>query len=165
MVAWQMYAQDYDEMTNPCATYTAPAVVIPVGGKDYWFELLYPYVKNSQIFSCPSYRDTQVYSGGVHASHPNFPDGVNYGYNYYVATHALGDIQHPSRTGVIADGVNNYWRIVKPPAVNHYLFSTTRHNGGANVGFADGHAKWVKITFKTGELMPASTPVLGDPTL
>ncbi len=165
MLAWNMYAQDYDEMSNRYAAYTAPAVVIPVGGRDYWFELLQPYVKNSQIFSCPSYRNTQVYSGGQHAAHPNFPDGVNYGYNTYAAQIALGDIQHPSRFGVILDGLNNYWRIATPPATNHYNWHSTRHNDGYNAGFSDGHAKWLKLQFPTGSLVQVDSPILGSPDM
>jgi prepilin-type N-terminal cleavage/methylation domain-containing protein/prepilin-type processing-associated H-X9-DG protein len=165
MTAWLMYAQDYDEMSNRYAGYTAPAVVIPVGGKDYWFELLEPYTKNSQIFSCPSYRNTDVYSGGQHAPHPNFPDGVNYGYNTYLGSIALAYIEHPARVGVIVDGLNNYWRIQKPPATNHYAWHSLRHNSGYNTGFADGHAKWLKIQIPRGSVMPADSPIYGDPSL
>ena len=168
MLAWNMYAQDYDEMSNRYAAYTAPAVVIPVGGRDYWFELLNPYVKNSQIFSCPSYRNTNVTSGGSSAPHPDFPDGVNYGYNTYAVQIALGDMNSPAQLGIIADGQNNYWRICRftdSDPTNHYLWATTRHNGGSNVGFADGHAKWVRIGYARGQIMPMSSPVYGDPKL
>lgn len=161
MTAWLMYAQDYDEMSNRYAGYTAPALVIPDGGPDYWFELLHPYVKNSQIFSCPSYRNVRVYSGGQSAPHPDFPDGVNYGYNTYGGQLALGDIQHPSRFGVILDGLNNYWRIANPPATNHYNWHSIRHNGGYNAGFSDGHAKWLKMQFPSGRLAQPDDPILG----
>ncbi|MCD6359685.1 MAG: prepilin-type N-terminal cleavage/methylation domain-containing protein [Armatimonadetes bacterium] len=165
MLAWMQYAQDYDERTNLYAGYHDPATVMAPGGLEYWFVLLEPYCKNPQIFSCPSYNNTRVYSGGSSAQHPAFPDGVNYGYNTYLSNRALGDMKHPAQLGVIADGLNNYWRIEAPPGTNHYLWHITRHNEGSNVGFADGHAKWVKINFRNGQVMPMSSPVYGHPSL
>ncbi len=43
-----MYAQDYDEVLPRSAQYTAPDLVIPEGGPDYWFEAIYPQVNNAR---------------------------------------------------------------------------------------------------------------------
>lgn len=43
-----MYAQDYDEtMPQLCYTNNSPS-------SPHWMDLLYPYIKNEEIFSCPS---------------------------------------------------------------------------------------------------------------
>jgi len=164
MTAWQMYAQDYDEISNRYAGYRTPAVVMPVGDYEYWFVLLEPYVKNSQIFSCPSYRNTRVYSGGENTVHPSFPDGVNYSYNTYLGSIPLAYIEHPARVGVIMDGTNNYWRYSDPNgsvATDHWEAAYNRHNEGFNCGLADGHAKRYKLRYPDGSLVPDSSPVLG----
>ena len=161
MTSWLMYAQDYDELSNRYSGYRTPTVVMPVGGYDYWFELLAPYCKNAQIFSCPSYKNTRVYSGGENAQHPDVPDGVNYSYNTYLGSRALGDMEHPSRLGVIMDGTNNYWRYQNPPGTNHWEAAYNRHNEGFNCGLADGHAKWYKLRYPDGVVIPDTSPVLG----
>ncbi|MCD6359684.1 MAG: DUF1559 domain-containing protein [Armatimonadetes bacterium] len=163
-LAWLQYAQDYDERTNLYAGYRDPATVMAPGGYEYWFVLIYPYCQNAQIFSCPSYNNTNIYSGGGSAHHPMFPDGVNYSYNTYLGNRALGDIEHPSRTGVMIDGTNNYWRYQKPPGTNHWEGDYDRHNEGFNAGLADGHAKWFKLRYPDGSLVPDNSPLLGDPT-
>jgi prepilin-type N-terminal cleavage/methylation domain-containing protein/prepilin-type processing-associated H-X9-DG protein len=164
MTAVMMYVQDYDERFPRYAGYRAPSVVMPEGGYDYWFECIYPYTKNAQIFSCPSQSHSGIRSGGSTANHPDFPDGVNYGWNTYLNTDSLADIERPTRLGVIADGYNNYWRLQRPPDTNHYMWSWNRHNDGSNVGFADGHAKWVKVYYRDGVEVPDDSPVLGHPS-
>jgi prepilin-type N-terminal cleavage/methylation domain-containing protein/prepilin-type processing-associated H-X9-DG protein len=60
--AEQMYVQDYDEKTFYRASSTAPSpwrsgVVIPNSGERAlysWWNLLMPYIKNNQVFTCPS---------------------------------------------------------------------------------------------------------------
>lgn len=164
MTATLMYIQDYDERFPRYAGYRAPSVVIPPGGYDYWFECIFPYTNNSQIFACPSRRNSNVRSGGEYAQHPDFPSGVGYGWNTYLSSDALADIKKPTQLGVIADGVNNYWRLQCPPDTNHYMWSWNRHNDGSNIGFADGHAKWIKVYYPDGVVIPDDAPVLGCPS-
>ncbi|MFP4250132.1 MAG: prepilin-type N-terminal cleavage/methylation domain-containing protein [Armatimonadota bacterium] len=169
-----MYAQDYDEMLPLCAGYRSEEVVMDPedGGDDtnyryiYWFECIYPYVNNAQIFSCPSINQRQIQSGGgSRASHPDFPDGVNYAWNTYAARIPLAEIKHPARLGLICDGSNNYWRLKGPGSDDdHYMWSYTRHNDGANAGFADGHAKWLKVYYPDGVPVPDDSPILGEPS-
>ena len=53
MTAILSYAQDYDE-TLPRGYYYIP----PGGTNDWlsWAQFIYPYIKNQQLFTCPSYR-------------------------------------------------------------------------------------------------------------
>jgi len=117
-----MYCQDYDEMFH---TY------------DYWYNFITPYVKNTQIFVCPSLH--------------NQPRG--YGFNYlYLRWQALAMVASPSETLIYVDtGRNDSDALyipahVNPPSQDTYASicrPDPRHNGGCNIGWVDGHAKWM----------------------
>jgi prepilin-type N-terminal cleavage/methylation domain-containing protein/prepilin-type processing-associated H-X9-DG protein len=53
-LALMMYAQDYDETFPFCSFQTIPAVSINHIGNAKWNDVIQPYVKNDQIFNCPS---------------------------------------------------------------------------------------------------------------
>src|SRR5947208_15595614 len=48
-----MYTQDYDE-AYPCNWYGGLWDTLPNGKQYKWMDAVYPYVKNEQVFSCPS---------------------------------------------------------------------------------------------------------------
>jgi prepilin-type N-terminal cleavage/methylation domain-containing protein/prepilin-type processing-associated H-X9-DG protein len=48
-----MYTQDYDE-AYPCNWYGGLWDTTPNGSQYKWMDAVYPYVKNEQVFSCPS---------------------------------------------------------------------------------------------------------------
>jgi prepilin-type N-terminal cleavage/methylation domain-containing protein/prepilin-type processing-associated H-X9-DG protein len=48
-----MYAQDYDE-AYPCNWFGGLWATTPNGRMYKWMDAVYPYVKNEQVFSCPS---------------------------------------------------------------------------------------------------------------
>ncbi len=133
--ACMQYAQDYDECFP--ASYT-------LGSAKYWTDLIYPYCKNQQVFTCPSWRTYWL----------------GYGYNYSFLTlnwhnspnaYTLGGIPmavitNPAATIMLADsGTHGGWDdmsyvinwAVAPANYHVYL----RHNDMANVGYCDGHAK------------------------
>ena len=142
-LAYQMYAQDYDERVVP--TWISWQGWASGGGSwddgAYWPYLLQPYTANTQVFDCPSeelswdggpnYRTTggaytqNVYLGYFHAQVVSHYDPVT-----------LAQIKKPSETLVHADSANRNPTLWKNPA-----YISTRHNDQANVGFADGHAK------------------------
>jgi prepilin-type N-terminal cleavage/methylation domain-containing protein/prepilin-type processing-associated H-X9-DG protein len=171
MLGFMMYAQDYDEkypvvVGAPCWYNPKPPGVI------MWWAAIYPYVKNSQIFACPSI-DRDI---GVHCNDTvNCPTAraasvpqLSYGYSErmaYVGTvQSIAMMAHPSQLFVIGD---SRCGLVGPPdssglldrvaysnnnqtqcgACAHTTFphqdSYTRHNDGENIGFADGHSKWL----------------------
>ncbi len=148
MLATMQYAQDYDD--NLPASYQPQVAIDPnTGGPyTYWYWLLQPYIKNTQILKCPAWN---AYFLG-------------YGWNYYYLTYAwpgsggygyggcnLSYIEQPAETIVLADsgahqvssgGWSNGMTYVITWAVepnNYYVY--LRHNDVGNVGFADGHAK------------------------
>ncbi|MFO7946049.1 MAG: prepilin-type N-terminal cleavage/methylation domain-containing protein [Armatimonadota bacterium] len=165
MTGVHMYVQDYDEKMMRYVGYTDAQEVLDNPNMLFWFECIYPYVKNAQIYSCPSYSNTGVRAGGRTINHPDFPDGVNYGINNQVPGDRIATFEHPSKLGILCDGFNNYWRLYGPnqSGTNHYQWDMDRHNDGSNCGFADGHAKWLKFYIEDGETIDESSPIYGNP--
>jgi len=140
------YAQDYDE-TFPQYHHVAVAGYddgICRNGYTHYSALL-PYVKNVQIFSCPSIRPTNTYtfsgSGVVLTS--------AYKYNWYCTIDAMyrhlgADVDWAKL--MLMTEYNSYHTAFMgypPPGVSwpatHCPFP---HNTGNNMLFGDGHAKW-----------------------
>ena len=144
-IAMLMYVQDYDESGMP--HYAAPV---------YWPGLLMPYIKNSQIYNCPS-SDRATYAGSAY---------LGYAYNYLCSTyptyfpHSLADVKKPAETAVFADGgyyylwYTGYYRNLVPGnavyGTSGYATLIGQHSGGNNFTFYDGHAKWVSLSAAHG---------------
>ncbi len=130
-----MYAQDYDEC-------------VPEGDRSStpprnWYDLVQPYVKNTQIFKCPTRPNDNGY-------------GIN---SCFLCPHwcvhtkgiSIGSMPRPAEIVFVADSAMFLacaWEIAyanvcaarcTPGAT---VDTNTRHNGGSNVNFCDGHAKW-----------------------
>jgi prepilin-type N-terminal cleavage/methylation domain-containing protein/prepilin-type processing-associated H-X9-DG protein len=151
--AWMAYVQDYDERF--AHTYTRPSCIT-------WLAYLYPYVKNSQVYKCPSdgkpYTATSA-SWGL----PGMTIYGSYGYNATLvgspdSSGSLAQIVYPAQTGVIVDSAyaghshytgSNSWEFFAYTLTNCSTYMGARHNDGANVAFADGHAKWLKPSLVT----------------
>jgi prepilin-type N-terminal cleavage/methylation domain-containing protein/prepilin-type processing-associated H-X9-DG protein len=154
-LAWMMYGTDYDETAAVSVYYSADFSVesawdfridwgtgSPMAGDG----LLHPYTKSRDLARCPSfsgegwgrpatgYAYNTTYLGGEPGRGPA----------------AMGAIGSPSETVVFADGGyrqgngtvagQNYLRAPSDP---FFAFGTVhfRHDGRANVAFADGHVK------------------------
>ncbi len=150
------YAQDYDERLPPRYYRTNPAVA---GGPNIWDHLVQPYVKNQQIQRCPSERD-MMYGYAM--------DNLNWqAMALFVSpaeTVSLCDVKRCYD----ANGGLAYPRHVRNPSVIGGTVAPTIpandednmpvagdpnsewsrprgvHNGGANVGWLDGHMKWAR---------------------
>lgn len=123
-LAMLQYAQDYDERLPPAAHAPVaserlaagqqlnPLTDFPAGS---WQQLLYPYVKTTQVYICPTTLDKYSYE-----------------YNQGMAWITLGQLSQPPQTlGLFESGFVNHLR--RGP-----------HNDGYNVGFMDGHVKWMR---------------------
>lgn len=141
------YAQDYDEKL--CPSYGGAAYPM------FWPVLLQPYIKNNQIFFCPSDSNRNT---SVAASASNISYGFNYNYlvtpactpvNYGCGAVSLAAIGSVSETVMLADtGTNNNhyaanWAYDNPPGTTTGV--SAMHLGGCNVAFVDGHAKWFAL--------------------
>ena len=139
-LAWQMYLQDFDENIPPYAL----RILNPPGWGAHWYQLIEPYVKNTQIRTCPSDPDSRLV--GYRFS---------YGYNgYYLrdpqwgnaqGADVLAEVTEPSETIVTGETLGGNFFLYLPFQSGGYdeRVAWDRHNGGANYSFCDGHAKWL----------------------
>ena len=151
-LGFMQYAQDYDEML-PQDYRSAWAT------RYSWRAMIYPYVKNGQVFSCPS--DSNRYAGalmGQCVSGEGSTMFSGYGDNtmHYlggapqppgVVDTSLGQIALPAELIIIGDSNGGSHQISLDVNTLGYVRTdagSMRHNEGANYGFADGHAKWMK---------------------
>ncbi len=142
-LAFLMYAQDYDEtLPPPHVTINESEVVHPDGSthvRTHWASQIYPYVNNIGVYNCPSTRRA-VWTGSYTGRHA-------YGYNRHISVAtALAEMERPSEFLLIVDtdlleGSWNTFVVYDSFYVNSHI--AHRHNGGANFGFADGHARWL----------------------
>jgi prepilin-type N-terminal cleavage/methylation domain-containing protein/prepilin-type processing-associated H-X9-DG protein len=143
-LAFTMYAQDYDEKMPRGSGYIAPTALLSPGNYGEWFLELAPYIKNTQIFNCPSASRTAFQTGGVDSTALGY--GVAYSRNLFIDRTAMADITEPANCIIMADGINNYMRLYcKASEGGNYGWSWNRHNDGCNYTFVDGHVKWMKI--------------------
>ncbi len=126
-IATMAYCQDYDERA-PNYRYPDPY---------FWPNFIMPYVKNTQLFSCPSRP-------------PANPSNLYacYGFNYHHGNSwPLAQFQSPAEHFMI---VENFNQLASCSAAHGFGATYTPgmtplpHNEGVNVNFFDGHAKWMK---------------------
>jgi prepilin-type processing-associated H-X9-DG protein len=120
-----------------------------------WAVVVYPYVKNMQIYQCPD-----MVNSGTQSYNPGFPR--SYGINglssnicgnapstYYGAGCASNaQIPKPAETIALSEGLTD-WAIYWDQSAA-YITSSKQlwpvHSGVGNYGFCDGHAKALKPT-------------------
>jgi prepilin-type N-terminal cleavage/methylation domain-containing protein/prepilin-type processing-associated H-X9-DG protein len=151
-LAAAMYSQDYDE--TYVSVYREVDGTPGFTGTDYsWRVSLMPYIRNVQIFQCPSYRPSSMFDGSI-------PDvGQNGGYAMNTVHWVSGSPTPPSG---VAD--NSVYDVAKTITFTDYdggiSISNTdgsntpgfirgdaggrRHNDGANYCYYDGHVKFMR---------------------
>ena len=163
-LGFMQYVQDYDEkmLCYGAGDYTHDPWI-------FWPFQLQPYIKNWQVYACPSsgYAGSQM---GYHAmTYPQWPcyNFVSFYWNRAGAPPGLADIQRPSDKMMVSDGNQPAlgddppyrqwltashcadWSAPAAGCPNSKNVSATHiwecpHNDGNNVGFADGHVKWLR---------------------
>jgi len=178
------YSQDFDERF-PIVTYgTWNSVAAPY---TFWPTIVLPYIKNTQIFTCPDFPVTDCNDVGVAPSAANaYTTGAydSYGMNLALATGtyptfvpvSITKVNYPAEFGVffevndaiVANQSNGYYNL---GAYGNNWYNTgcgdakawysltdqnglsnngsdfdapdARHSSGCNVGYYDGHVKWL----------------------
>jgi prepilin-type N-terminal cleavage/methylation domain-containing protein/prepilin-type processing-associated H-X9-DG protein len=143
------YSQDYDEKMVGYCTQGPPGTFHAV------WEMLNPYIKNTQVWFCPSQTGTNQ---GLGSNIQHMIIDLNWG----AAPISMAQITMPSERLLFADAQDGTTASGKegtggnavvwcpsghpgfPPAWNDVYQGgiSSRHNGGSNCVFADGHAKW-----------------------
>ena len=162
MLAVLMYSQDYDEsLVNSWYDINGD------GAADYtWRVAVAPYIRNVQIFICPSkaniaskfdgtvpdVNQNAGYARNVMHWAPNPPDPP-YG--------SIGSVYAPAETIFLTESDGPYEFSMGNNGDNAHGYSRgddagKRHNDGCNYAFVDGHVKWyrptaVKCDAATGE--------------
>jgi prepilin-type N-terminal cleavage/methylation domain-containing protein/prepilin-type processing-associated H-X9-DG protein len=170
----QMYAQDYDETLPNHATDAAN--FLAANAPQNWARAMSPYVKNTQIYSCPSapleprlkssppplnsYQGNAVLlsvQGTALARVPN-PADIIFCQESFFNWNIIWNRPYQSR---VSPPGFQYWHLVDcraqfagPPTIMDGCVEqyNSRHFDGGNLVFADGHAKFRKLrTIRSGE--------------
>ncbi|HAH86138.1 MAG TPA: hypothetical protein DCL60_02060 [Armatimonadetes bacterium] len=174
VTAWQMYAQDYDETACPAYYYVGGNwsdeyawdfhIVDGVAGEGF----LAPYTKSGAINKCPSFvvssdaTSNREFTGYAYNASYIGGDPYNDGVTYPTTPASLAKIQNPSETILFAEsaiwssygGTGKFWgnNYLRAPKDLFFVSWDTgkvhfRHNGMANVAYADGHVKAVSSKY------------------
>lgn len=139
--AWTMYVQDYDELQVPF--YTTDASLTNNYSTRLWWSMLYPYIKNGQVFHCPSKNASVIYSNAAAyvqqdnsvSFYPNLD--MDYCVNSANTGTALASVQQPADKVVVAD----HMRANPQPGAGTWGWysSFSSINGSGPTCYADGH--------------------------
>ncbi len=129
-LALMMYTTDYDGRMPPA---------------DKWCDLTMPYVKNEEVYKCPS------------AEGP-----WSYAMNYKLSRLNEASIASPAETISLFETMpcrKNAWDDARGALPGATLANPPRHNGWNNYAFVDGHAKSLKsVTLDMFRTVPMPTP-------
>ena len=133
-----MYKSDYDSLGMQRDYYVGSTRLA-------WSDHVQPYLKSKELFTCPSENTPhQLWNTQV---------PTDYAYNFCRPRNTLeAMIQWPAEFGVFYDW--RYGCIKDNPTacsncpLNHGWRATDRppHNEGINIGYYDGHGKWMKAS-------------------
>jgi prepilin-type N-terminal cleavage/methylation domain-containing protein/prepilin-type processing-associated H-X9-DG protein len=144
---------DYTKVTDPGMPGMAFTTVV-AGGSGHWFtwmDSIYPYVKSTQLFICPSSPISSTipnygYSDafGSYRSHPY--NWNHLGTGYFVPV-SMAAVTRPSEIIIVAEYNENSNPVTLPAnirssAVGSNPTKVAPHLDGGNVVYADGHVKW-----------------------
>ncbi len=132
-----MYASDYDNRF----VYQAALLYYPGHWKlpeaaPNWAQGLLPYIKNEDLYMCPSLEKGFAFDGAPLAYH----------FNGFLNAKSLDQIDEPARIVMMHEDSGGYPEAVMNPVsiLWGWLPDPDHHNGGSNKSFCDGHAKWSK---------------------
>jgi len=173
--AHMMYAQDYDETyVHQPAPGGCPDLIgfVPGQVKQQWTTLIFPYVKNQQVFRCPSFSGTlfgialSLWECGdpqkkLIVSSPAYD--VNSELLSRDTATPMSVLQEPASLALFGEGQcvwsqrncllvpsidplpRYYWPEGRGPFWS-LVTGMPRHRGGSDFTFADGHSKWYRAS-------------------
>jgi len=169
-LALMMYTDDYDE-TYPNANGGGSGISPSDASMRAYTCLLEPYVKNTSLFVCPTAKGAAALKRVKYAT-SYFANG-----NLVVTSRAIGAVARPAeiiafQENMAATGTDNV--SVKPfmtdgtPGAEKcqqagslpIWWGQKNHNGGQNIGWGDGHAKYAKmgsLTYRNFGVLPVNT--------
>ena len=138
-LGFAQYTQDYTEKLPPAKN-----------AKGGWADLIFPYVKSTQIFQCP-------------ADESNADKTSDYFFNARLSGVSMEKIPSPTLTISMGDGLSDQSfdaHLSQLPAtwLHDSGSPAFRHLDGAHYAFADGHAKWFKPEKITLDKPSANNP-------
>ena len=148
-LGFMMYTQDYDERYPNIGSTDTDKVIYPDGvlEANNWVMRIYPYVKSTELFNCPSSENN--WTG---TAIPNLSRHVSYGINAAMipstgSAISIASVEKPSETLLAADGAGTFPYAVFQSAITtgNTRYISDRHLDGTNIVFADGHVKWKKL--------------------
>jgi prepilin-type N-terminal cleavage/methylation domain-containing protein/prepilin-type processing-associated H-X9-DG protein len=151
-LALLQYAQDYDERLPGTYIYEIPSDTNWLFGFNV---LVYPYVKNAQVYVCPSGSGAPPWAGTAAIIPMNSYWAPDQGWCALSnSRYSLGQIESPADTITFLDtnstsGAVEFWlgSSSTPQTYAEYCQNPAngpRHNDGRNYAFVDGHCKWLK---------------------
>ena len=153
-IGLMMYIQDYDERIpfyyapyhKPRPPHLPDLTLVSDYGM-FWHDLIYPYVKNFDVYKCPS-KHRRDLAGSEDSYIRSYGGNYNYvfsnGYSSSLNIRSLADFDWPAQTYLVVEATSyitrhdpgipsssgGYWGLVVSP-----------HNEQNNVLFLDGHVK------------------------
>ncbi len=134
-LACLLYTEDFNSAL-PATQYWSAAPGAGVTGG--WTPTIFPYLKNAEVFKCPSDPEHTYGPGGTFLDYCG--NGTALGF-FIDRWKYLRDYTRQVETAMIMDG----YAETLPPSYGYGLFyDERRHNGGLNVCYMDGHVAWLK---------------------
>jgi len=150
-LAMMMYIEDYDErLPGPWRNVLGAGQNNPPSYT--WRGAVLPYIKNTQVYFCPSHTPGSRWPLGPNSDWGN----ASYAYNaihwaggvpHPPSNRALASMQYPAETVILMDH-GGRWAVGIQRNTHDYtrinIGSANRHNDGAVYAYMDGHVKWMK---------------------
>ena len=133
-LAMMQYVQDYDEMYPPDIWGN------PDGRNLGYIDLLMPYARNEQIWTCPSWRLAPWDISDC----PTGRRTATYQFNYTGVAQPMARIASPANKIIQIEcsmWCGWFWPACDQP---YCSLPVDLHNEGNNCGYFDGHAKWLR---------------------
>jgi prepilin-type N-terminal cleavage/methylation domain-containing protein/prepilin-type processing-associated H-X9-DG protein len=152
--AMMMYAQDYDEVYP----LTQAGGTNPERQQNSWRTLIHPYIKNADVFACPSNPDSR---NRTNDNEPPTAFNISYNCNRWGvisrdAPVAMAAVEYPASVVAIAEVWNGTapgcsFNAAKDGDINynepcHRYSHFAGHSEVSNYVFADGHVKAMRPT-------------------